>query len=62
MTRLDLEEFSESVAKLVSDPRLRERKSGEALDEARRWSSVEMARRMLAVYAEAEAAVRAGAR
>jgi len=54
VTRLDLEEFSERVAKLVSSPRLRASKSREALEEARRWSSSEMAKRMLAVYGEAE--------
>lgn len=57
VTRLDLGAFSERVAKLLSDPRLRDRKSLEALEE-----SAEMAKRMPAVYAEAGAAVTAEVR
>lgn len=62
VTRPDVEEFSECVGRLISDEKLRECKSREALAEARRWSARAMAERMLEAYAAAARPLTAAAR
>lgn len=50
MTRLDEAEFALAVRRVLLEPGLRRRLQAEARDEAARWSSGAMARRMLRAY------------
>jgi len=50
VTRLDEDEFTEAVYKMLTDKKLYEQKKSETLSEADKWSSTAMAKRMLEAY------------
>ena len=50
VTRLDEDEFSDAVARMLTDRALYEEKKSQTLEEADKWSSTSMARRMLEAY------------
>lgn len=50
VTRLDEEEFTEAVYRMLADKALYAQKESETLSEAEKWSSGAMARRMLEAY------------
>ena len=50
VTKLDHEEFSEAVYRMLTDQKLYESKKAETLSEASHWSSTSMAKRMIGAY------------
>lgn len=50
VTRLDEDEFSEAVYKMLTDKALYAQKKSETLSEAEKWSSGSMAKRMISAY------------
>jgi glycosyltransferase involved in cell wall biosynthesis len=50
MTKLDEKEFSAAVKRMLTDPAFYAQKRGETLEEADKWSSTSMAKRMLEAY------------
>ena len=68
VAKLDVEDFTSKIVRLLEDPELRQRLSGEGQDYAREWAARRMAERMAEFYgrlrkrpARATAAVRAAA-
>ena len=50
VTRLDEDEFTDAVYRMLTDQRLYDQKKSETLAEADKWSSTSMAKRMIAAY------------
>jgi glycosyltransferase involved in cell wall biosynthesis len=49
-TKLDMDEFTEAVFRMLTDKALYAQKKSETLAEADKWSSTSMAKRMIEAY------------
>lgn len=50
VTKLNEEEFTDAVRRMLTDPKLYDQKKSETLTEADKWSSTSMAKRMISAY------------
>ena len=49
-TKLDFDQFTDAVRRMLTDPKLYQAKKAETLEEAHKWSSTSMAKRMIEAY------------
>ncbi len=50
VTKLNEDEFTDAVRRMLTDPKLYDQKKSETLSEADKWSSTSMAKRMISAY------------